>query len=433
MKKRKKEKKRHGCLTFILILLIFAVGFYAGNRSDAELPDGGLPDLVREYASRGVDAVKEKLGGFLVKDGEEDGFFASWFKEKEEEPVEFAGIEGADHTVNRILYEELSEDGKYIYRALYNAAVSHEKKVYIPTVDEEELKQIHSALKYDNPQLPCLGDEFSYGSLGPVSFVKLNYIYTEEACREVTAKMLEKAKDICKECAGKDEFGRELYIHDALLSSSVYSDEKNSAHCAAGTLTEGEGVCASYALAMKLMLDISGIRSCIIQGEAENGEGVQPHVWLAVNIDGAWYHTDPTWDDPSVNGDKHTLIHTYFDLPTERISADHRDFTLPDGIVCEDENANYFVRMGLMCRENDWRTVVSNAVYECLDDKGGDVEFMFESPELFADASAELNDGGFGKTVQNAVFGKGLAASSWIISTQTFDRLDALHYVITLK
>lgn len=59
-------------------------------------------------------------------------------------------------------------------------------------------------------------------------------------------------------------------------------------------------VCESYARALKVLCDRSGIPCVLVDGLAintVNGVG-ENHMWNYVEVDGAWYAVDATWNDP---------------------------------------------------------------------------------------------------------------------------------------
>ena len=125
-------------------------------------------------------------------------------------------------------------------------------------------------------------------------------------------------------------------------------------------------------------------------------------------------------------------MHTYFNLTTESISADHSEFTLPDFISSDDTGANYFVRGGLMCGENDWRDVIRSNIARHIEDGPCDVEFCFENEELYEEAFSELKEYALNDMIRSAVVNNGLSVGSWTTCTQTFEGMNTVHYIITL-
>lgn len=81
-----------------------------------------------------------------------------------------------------------------------------------------------------------------------------------------------------------------LYFHEYVVDSIYYKDTSNgSDHLGGSTLAQGYGVCEGYAKALMLFLKSENIPCEILSGGS--------HAWVAVKIDGEWYHVDPTWDD----------------------------------------------------------------------------------------------------------------------------------------
>ena len=108
----------------------------------------------------------------------------------------------------------------------------------------------------------------------------------------------------------------ELQIHDKLIDLVSYDYDAldrdpgtDLAHTAYGALVddghgaENSAVCSGYSKAFQYLLKKAGIMSVQVSGVAgavSNGaveEG--PHGWNLVLLDGEWYETDCTWDDPN--------------------------------------------------------------------------------------------------------------------------------------
>ena len=81
-----------------------------------------------------------------------------------------------------------------------------------------------------------------------------------------------------------------LWFHEYVVEHLYYKDTGNTAdHLGGSTLVQGHGVCEGYERALMLFLKAENIPCEQLAGGA--------HAWLAVKIDGKWYHVDPTWDD----------------------------------------------------------------------------------------------------------------------------------------
>ena len=57
-------------------------------------------------------------------------------------------------------------------------------------------------------------------------------------------------------------------------------------------------VCTGYAKAAQYLLGLLGIESKLAFGKIKNSEEGSRHCWLVVNIEGTWYHLDPTMSSP---------------------------------------------------------------------------------------------------------------------------------------
>ena len=403
----KKEIRIRCIFIFPLLLLLVYLGAALSNTLPERLP---ALRAAEEAPAAAVTAEREP-GSSL------DGVFR--------EP------DWIDFTVCRMLYDGLSGDGRQAYRALYEALLTHKEMVYIPSLSPKELSDVHAALKYDNPHLPCVSDEFSYGSFGGLFYVKMRYDYTRAECDALSAELVSSAKSLCAQCADLDDYGRELWLHDALVRLSEYSEEGINSNTAAGVLVDRKGVCAGYALGMKLLCDITGIDSCVVRGTAESVRGTEAHAWLIVRIGGRWYHLDPTWDDPVNESDNNQLTHAYFNLPTEWIGADHRDFTLPEGVACDSTEDAYYRREGLFCGTGDWRGVIKENLAERLENLPVDVEFRFETASLFDRAYESLMGGEINDIINELIREEGFPIQRWRVASQSFNSMNSIRLIVS--
>lgn len=122
-----------------------------------------------------------------------------------------------------------------------------------------------------------------------------------------------------------DPLEQVLTLHDYLTLHCAYANDTNAAyvHSAYGALVNGNPVCQGYALAFKHLLNQINI-NCILV----NGAEAMNHVWNAVELNGAWYHIDVTWDDPKFknHGDMEGYSgHEYFLCSNTKMSSEGAD------------------------------------------------------------------------------------------------------------
>ena len=127
--------------------------------------------------------------------------------------------------------------------------------------------------------------------------------------------------------SGMSDYDVVKTLHDYLVTHCDYDyrvDIGNMpfvSHQAEGALLNGTAVCSGYAKAYEALLDAAGIPNVTITGYASGY-----HAWNLVQVDGAWYHVDATWDDPTTRGGDY-VRYTYF-LKSDRVmvSRSHRDW-----------------------------------------------------------------------------------------------------------
>lgn len=114
-------------------------------------------------------------------------------------------------------------------------------------------------------------------------------------------------------------------IHDYIAKNVVYDSEnfKNGTespivYTSYGALNQGVAVCDGYARAAEQLLARAGIDSVYVVGYA----GGQLHAWNLVNVDGAYYHMDITWDDPQPDTPG-AVQYDYFLIGDDQMAVDH--------------------------------------------------------------------------------------------------------------
>lgn len=100
-------------------------------------------------------------------------------------------------------------------------------------------------------------------------------------------------------------------FHDHIINITKYdSEHTKDSYTAYDLLTTGKSICGGYSDIMAIYLNTIGLQNYKINSDN--------HIWNLVNLDGAWYHLDLTWDDP-VNGDNQYLLHNFFLISTNEL------------------------------------------------------------------------------------------------------------------
>lgn len=130
-----------------------------------------------------------------------------------------------------------------------------------------------------------------------------NLTQYQEKVNTVKAKI----NAIVSETEGMDDFEKALYLHDYIVLNCRYDTElldiletegtlkgsmRSDRYSEYAVLINGTGICGSYALAYRALMNAADIECIYLSSEQ------MCHAWNMVKIDGKWYHVDCCWDDP---------------------------------------------------------------------------------------------------------------------------------------
>ncbi len=314
-------------------------------------------------------------------------------------------------------YRSLSNDQRQCYGAIYTTLIDKfgidETVIYedgsqcigvqvsLPAVIQsfEDVQEIFTAFWRDNPQFFYVDNRYSvqyYTAVGKKIYTHISLLYTMSAAdRLIADKTMESViRSIVKNVPDtKDEYIKELRVHDALLRRCTYDEEaaagnttseNKNIYSAYGALVEGRAVCEGYARAMQLLLTRVGIKSSLISGKSvKTGEG---HVWNLVTINGSQYHLDATWNDVG-----NTPQHVYFNCTNAQLKRTHAIDKQFSDITCGTLKDNFYIRSNLYLDTDDQETIIG-IIADQLKNRSQSIEMRF-SPQAYAGAQAFLKDG----------------------------------------
>lgn len=194
----------------------------------------------------------------------------------------------------------------------YSSSEASKKKVF---------KAITNAIN-NNPRLFFIGNNLKIGTGGG----KVLSVWPEYTMSSSKADSMKKSFDseVNKALATVDSSmsasQKAKAIHNYLIKNAEY-DMVNykkgtvpiDSYRANGVLVKGIGVCQSYAMAYKYIMEEKlGIR-CVYAS-------TKTHIWNMVKIDGKYYNVDTTWDD----GGKAKVLYTYFLESKSKMSSTHK-------------------------------------------------------------------------------------------------------------
>ncbi len=314
-------------------------------------------------------------------------------------------------------YRSLTNDQRRCYGAIYTTLIDNfgvdEMVTYqdgtkhvgvqisLPAVIEsfEEVQAIFTAFWRDNPQFFYVDNRYSvqhYTAFGKTVYTHISLLYTMNAAdRLIADKTMENViRDIVDSIPDtKDQYIKELRVHDALLNICTYDEEaaantaaneNKNVYSAYGALVEGRAVCEGYARAMQLLLTRVGIKSSLISGKSvKTGEG---HIWNLVTINGSQYHLDATWNDVGSSPQ-----HVYFNCTNAQLQRTHAIDKQFSDVTCGTLKDNFYVRSNLYLQTDD-QTAIIDVIEDQLKNRSRCIEMRF-SPQSYEGARAFLKDG----------------------------------------
>ncbi len=158
----------------------------------------------------------------------------------------------------------------------------------------DELGKLFADATKNSPYLFYVGNDLSYTYRKGGEVVS---IFPEYECtRAEAAERVELCRREIKRLAAhissaKTELERIEAAHDLICTRYKYdlTLESNDMY---GFLVRGEGTCQGYTWTYMALLRELGIECEYVASDSIN------HIWLKLKLDGEWYHSDVTWDDP---------------------------------------------------------------------------------------------------------------------------------------
>ncbi len=201
-----------------------------------------------------------------------------------------------------------------------------------PADDDKTLEILKGSIlkvQYTYPDAYCIGKTFRYGYHGDAVFIMLNYIDSTDNVQK-RLRLYEAFKEDILSLITEDmtDFQKAVTVHDYIVMNLKY-DTSYNVYDAVNMALGGSGVCQGYA---QMFYDICANElgmGCGFAVGQNKSPGEAGHIWNVINIDGAWYHTDATYDDPLfIDSETEALTdaplrvsHKYFLISDEKLKS----------------------------------------------------------------------------------------------------------------
>jgi|GEM_PF-1184091 len=288
------------------------------------------------------------------------------------------GASAAEYTVSGLRGTVKGYDEAFTM--MYEAIDAGEESVDISGlgIGAEDLVGIYGDILNSSPEFFYLENSVSYMYHSstpekPVTKVKFRYkIEGDElaAAKTVYEQELYYIVSLFEDVPTDTE--KALAVHDYIISSFTY-DKEQANFDVYSLFRDRRGVCQAYSLAYVAVLRELGMEAVMVTSDEMN------HAWNLVKVDGNWYHTDLSFDDPAPDRPGHVL-HDNFLLSDESIALTHEphygwtstvkcDSPDPDGIFRRS------VESAMIWLDDEWYYIDREKMALVVSDFGGKYDF----------------------------------------------------------
>lgn len=218
-----------------------------------------------------------------------------------------------------------SARGTSLYDYIVEQLEAQEEEIIIESygVTVSEMGETFVEVINNHPEMFWVDNEWGYSYIPDAETKELCTAYSLKPTYKYSGADLEariaafdaKLNEIVAYASGASTtLGRLMRVNDYFCVNFCY-DNTYTNYAADELFAQGTGVCQAYMLGYRAVLDKLGITSTAATSEAMN------HTWNMVYLDGAWYHIDVTWNDPTGPDMPYRARHFYFLVSDSAMTA----------------------------------------------------------------------------------------------------------------
>lgn len=353
-------------------------------------------------------------------------------------------VDVEERELSYYFYEQLEEKYKPAYDRLYKAYLAMETDVVLPgiTAGQEVWEQVTPALHGDHTEMFWLNRYAAYETVEAQDGVHVHIEYSMDAetraqrQKELDIHTAEFLEGITPQM-GDYEIALKLYErmvaaldYDTLTlnrqekENGQKRNKPDDLRSCYGALVNKKCVCAGYARGYQYLLQKCGIQSMYITSRQAC------HAWNVVKMEGAYYHVDVTWGDPSDtdptrNGEY--MRYRHFGLTDQEIEIDRPIAPGQNQPPCTSNACNYFVREGLFICRYDHSQIGRIVAQRLKDPSVMNIQLRFSNRQLMHTAEEHLvKNGGIREFVRMA--GREEQHYRWYIDSEDLCVLSIMIY-----
>ncbi len=273
----------------------------AEDESDPASIEEELVPAEEEISQEGMNTID--LSDYILQ----SGGFRSFEAELAEEGIEISSVTtDADYSAAE--------------KAILNALKKQNESVDLSSygITQTQLSNAFFRVINENPDLFFVQSKISWSYSG--SYVTKAYFYYYSYTQAQIDLFNETVDAIVKMVDPEwPALSKAIFMHDWIVTHCTY-DYSFSNYNAYNVIVDGTAVCQGYALAYVLLCQMVDVQCQFISSRGLN------HAWNLLRIDGEYFYTDCTWDDPS-GGISERCSYDYFLLSRDGLYNKGHDAT----------------------------------------------------------------------------------------------------------
>lgn len=238
-------------------------------------------------------------------------------------------------------YQQMSRQHQKIYQEMLRGLESLADSFEVSRAEGPELADVFYKLRLDHPEMFYAANyKYSYYPDSNNLQMKPEYLFDKGKIKDHQKAMKARVEKLAREAKEKNDWEKELYIHDFICEHVTYDKlKKQYSHEIIGPLGQGVGVCEGIAKSVKILCDALSIPCIVVISENNPEKGLKyRHAWNVLKVQGKWYHLDATFDNTLGKGEQR---YDYFNLSDKQMFRDHEPviWKVPD---CVDDEHFYY-------------------------------------------------------------------------------------------
>lgn len=250
---------------------------------------------------------------------------------------------------DKYVYQTLDIATQKVYDEILDTILNQKDEIFVSTTDKDILDEAYNAVMAD------YGGLFWISGYGYTQYLKNDKItqlaFAPKYTMDLTQRqeMQQQIDTVVDEMLSgisisDSDYDKVKYVYTKLIETTDYDLNADNNQNIISVFIGKKTVCQGYACATQYLLNLLGMQSAIVSGQA-NG---QPHAWNLVSIDQEYYYVDTTWGNSTFSDSSSQISkfinYNYLNITTKELLVTHQitsTFTLPE---CSATQDNYFVK-----------------------------------------------------------------------------------------